>query len=273
MEERQSLGPYRGQDVVAATARASERLGLLAADPLRLSHVPPQHDVAVQRQAQQEEKQKTAPPLRVTLVPEQLASAAQRQAAEELARRSSARVSSRASVVVELAQVRSGRSRGKQKEALLASAQRVAQALDSLASLQDQNHPDLDQLAVLVEQIDEDQSLLFDSLPEPSPSLTRRSTVTRDSVRQSQQRGSTVVKLFEKAKGTRKPNAKLIEAAEAVAESLEELTALEDDPSAADDELAILVDQATRQQRQLLTLTKDPHNFQDDMDDDFDNEF
>lgn len=59
-------------------------------------------------------------------------------------------------------------------------------------------------------------------------------------------------------------------AAEKVAQTLEELTALKDDATVGDDELALLADESARQQRELLVLAKDPSNFQDD---EFFNEF
>lgn len=75
---------------------------------------------------------------------------------------------------------------------------------------------------------------------------------------------------YEKQKGDRRPNEKLVVAAEKVAQTLEELTALKDDATVGDDELALLADESARQQRELLVLAKDPSNFQDD---EFFNEF
>merc|ERR1711916_152879 len=106
----------------------------------------------------------------------------------------------------------------------------------------------------LVQELDEQQAELFDILP--SPQSVRRSTTTRESVRKSMHRGSTVVQLYEKHKGKKKPNEKLIVAAEKVAQTLEELGDLQDDPTAADDELSVLVNEATRQQKELLMLTR-----------------
>jgi hypothetical protein len=57
---------------------------------------------------------------------------------------------------------------------------------------------------------------------------------------------------------------------EQVAQTLEELTELQDDPSVGDDELALLAEESNKQQRDLLLLAKDANNFNDD---DFFNEF
>lgn len=75
---------------------------------------------------------------------------------------------------------------------------------------------------------------------------------------------------YEKQKGERRPNEKLVVAAEKVAQTLEELTTLQNDESVGDDELALLAEESTRQQKELLVLAKDPSNFQDD---EFFNEF
>lgn len=61
---------------------------------------------------------------------------------------------------------------------------------------------------------------------------------------------------YEKQKGDRRPNEKLVVAAEKVAQTLEELTALENEAGVGDDELALLAEESTRQQRELLTLAK-----------------
>jgi hypothetical protein len=179
-------------------------------------------------------------------------------------------VSSRASVVVQLAQKRS-KGKGKKREKLVEASDRVARALEELAEMEAQPEPDVVALEQLAQELDEQQATLFDILP--SPQQKRRSTSTRDSVRKSMSRGSTVVQLYEKHKGKKKPNEKLIVAAEKVAQTLEELGDLQDDPTCADDELAVLVDEATRQQRELLTLTKDQNNFVDQDEDEFLNDF
>ncbi len=80
-------------------------------------------------------------------------------------------------------------------------------------------------------------------------------------------------KRYEKQRGDRRPNEKLVVAAEKVAQTLEELTELQNDTSVGDDELALLADESTRQQRELLLLAKDPDNFRSAADDDFFNEF
>lgn len=199
--------------------------------------------------------------MRVSVPPEQ------RALATEAARKSAARVSSRASVVVQLAQVR-GRGRPRAKEQLVEASDRVARALEQLAVLETAEAPDLRELERLVEVLDAEQASLFDALP--SPAQRRRSEDTRGSVRKSVQRGTTVVQLYEKQRGERRPNEKLVVAAEKVAQTLEELTELQDDPAVGDDELQLLVEQSTRQQRDLLTLAKDPDNFAEE---DFYNEF
>jgi uncharacterized protein with von Willebrand factor type A (vWA) domain len=144
----------------------------------------------------------------------------------------------------------------------------VARALEQLAELETAEAPDVRELERLVELVDAEQASLFDALP--SPAQRRRSEDTRSSVRKSVNRGTTVVQLYEKQKGERRPNEKLVVAAEKVAQTLEELTELQDDPAVGDDELQLLVEESTRQQRALLTLAKDPDNFADD---DFFNEF
>jgi hypothetical protein len=215
--------------------------------------------------------------MRVSATPEQ------RALQTEAARKSAARVSSRASVVVQLAQVRS-KSKPRAKEQLVEvrldpcllvnvlifyqASDRVARALEQLAELETAEAPDVRELERLVELVDAEQASLFDALP--SPAQGRRSEDTRSSVRKSVSRGTTVVQLYEKQKGERRPNEKLVVAAEKVAQTLEELTELQDDPAVGDDELQLLVEESTRQQRALLTLAKDPDNF---VDDDFFNEF
>ena len=257
LARRRSAGP--GQDVVEAMARASDRMALIAADPLRVSRVEPQRIARASgsRTAPQQE----VAPMRVSVPPEQ------RALATEAARKSAARVSSRASVVVQLAQVR-GRGRPRAKEQLVEASDRVARALEQLAVLETAEAPDLRELERLVEVLDAEQASLFDALP--SPAQRRRSEDTRGSVRKSVQRGTTVVQLYEKQRGERRPNEKLVVAAEKVAQTLEELTELQDDPAVGDDELQLLVEQSTRQQRDLLTLAKDPDNFAEE---DFYNEF
>ncbi len=258
VSRRRSLGPQ--QDVVEAMARASDRMALIAADPMRVSRVDPQ--TVARASGSRKAPLQEAEPARISQTHEQ------RALQTEAARKSAARVSSRASVVVQLAQVR-GKSKPKAREHLVEASDRVARALEQLAELETSQDPDLRELERLVELVDQEQAGLFDSLPSPAPS--RRSEDTRSSVRKSVSRGTTVVQLYEKQKGDRRPNEKLVVAAEKVAQTLEELTELQDEPGVGEDELQLLVEESSRQQRDLLLLAKDPSNFV--ADDDFYNEF
>ncbi len=97
MSRRRSMGP--GQDVVEAMARASERMALIAADPMRVSSANPQ---VVVRASKKEKEPVHAQPMRVSeALPQQVL-----KADAEAVRKSAARVSSRASVVVQLAKVK-----------------------------------------------------------------------------------------------------------------------------------------------------------------------
>lgn len=250
------------QTLVDAVAQAADRMSLIAADPARVSRVNDQKRLSTAQSKRAPPQLHEVDALRTSVTPEQ------RLIEVEEARKAAARISSRASVVVQLAAKRQG-GKHQAREQLYEASDRVAKALRELAMLEQQKDPDLDELQRLVTELDDEQAELFGSLPEPSPSLKKRDPALRESMRKSVKRAEAVKDFVEKEHPNKVPGERVVVAAAKVEETLKELEELQDDPTAAADELAILVDEATRHQKELLKLAKDPSNFKDrdDLDD------
>lgn len=244
----------RQQTLVDAAAEAAGRLSLIAADPARLSHAAPQQRLS--SAGQRRESLQNVAVLRTSAPAEQhlleveetrkVSSHAHGGAhTSDWARQAAARISSRASVVVQLA-ARRQQAKPKAREQLYEASDRVARALAELAQLETARDPDLDQLQRLVAELDDEQALLFGALPAASPSLRKRDASLRESVRKSVARGTAVQKFYAQEKGDREPGPAVLVAREKVEETLRELDELENDKSAADDELAVLVEEGEK---------------------------